>query len=299
MKNRTLSIFCCLQFFGIGASAQLSPEAERALQAAYSGDSAALLDTVKTISRAAFPTEGHRTIAMIQAYAASENVEHLAEARRIAERYIAESTTDWIRDFVRIQLSTVLSLEGNRKAGGLLAEQALSDTDFESLPFDEDPFLRFIARRVGISPAQIPTYLKDNLHFQVGSYYLNRSVSEGGADTQNAVKHFGSIAARELRESAMSDQRLKGIDLNGLERSGSSRALPQERAGNRRSPTTSLEVPNESPSRSLVSPSKPLTEKPMTPAPSEKPTLSTHWSIIVVLIVAAIGLLWLLLKKRN
>lgn len=299
MKNRTLWILCCLQFFGIGVLAQLSPEAERALQAAYSGNSAALLEIVKSIRSAGFPTEGHRTIAMVQAYAASENIEHLAEARRIAERYIAESTTGWIRAFLRIQLSMVLSLEGNRKGGGILAEQVLTDTDFESFPFVEDPFLRFIARRVGVSPAQIPTYLKDNLHLQVGSYYLNRSVNEGGADLQKAVKHFGSIVAREVRESAMADHRLKAVDLNELERSGSPRVLPQEKAGNLGSSTTSLEVPKESPSRSLLSPPKPLTEKPRTPTSSEELLSSTPWSIIVVLIVAAIGLLWLLVKKRK
>lgn len=35
------------------------------------------------------------------------------------------------------------------------------------------------------------------------------------------------------------------------------------------------------------------------PTPSEEPASSTPWSIIVVLIVAATGLLWLLLKKRK
>lgn len=35
------------------------------------------------------------------------------------------------------------------------------------------------------------------------------------------------------------------------------------------------------------------------PAPSEDPTSSTPWSVIVVLIVAATGLLWLLVKKRK
>ena len=35
------------------------------------------------------------------------------------------------------------------------------------------------------------------------------------------------------------------------------------------------------------------------PTPSEEPTSSTPWSIIVVLIVAVIGLLWLLLKGRK
>jgi hypothetical protein len=35
------------------------------------------------------------------------------------------------------------------------------------------------------------------------------------------------------------------------------------------------------------------------PIPSEEPTSSTPWSIIVVLVVAAIGLLWLLVKNRK
>ncbi|MCB1212627.1 MAG: hypothetical protein KDK97_25100, partial [Verrucomicrobiales bacterium] len=39
--------------------------------------------------------------------------------------------------------------------------------------------------------------------------------------------------------------------------------------------------------------------KSTVPSPSEEPTSSTPWSIIVVLIVAAIGLLWLLLKRRS
>ncbi len=39
--------------------------------------------------------------------------------------------------------------------------------------------------------------------------------------------------------------------------------------------------------------------KSTTSTPSEEPASSTPWSIIVVLIVAAMGLLWLLVKKRN
>ena len=35
------------------------------------------------------------------------------------------------------------------------------------------------------------------------------------------------------------------------------------------------------------------------PTPSEEPASSTPWAIIVVLIVAALGLLWLLLKRRS
>jgi hypothetical protein len=39
--------------------------------------------------------------------------------------------------------------------------------------------------------------------------------------------------------------------------------------------------------------------KPATSAPSEEAASSTQWSIIIVLIVAATGLLWLLVKKRK
>jgi len=46
-------------------------------------------------------------------------------------------------------------------------------------------------------------------------------------------------------------------------------------------------------------PKKALEAKPTASTPSEQPASSTPWSIIVVLIVAAIGLLWLLLKKRK
>ncbi len=35
------------------------------------------------------------------------------------------------------------------------------------------------------------------------------------------------------------------------------------------------------------------------PTPSEEPTSSTPWSMIVVLVMAALGLLWLLVKKRK
>lgn len=46
-------------------------------------------------------------------------------------------------------------------------------------------------------------------------------------------------------------------------------------------------------------PKKAREAKPAVPSPSENPASSTPWSIIVVLIVAATGLLWLLLKRRS
>lgn len=55
-------------------------------------------------------------------------------------------------------------------------------------------------------------------------------------------------------------------------------------------PVTQGTQPSRPPATTSTSPS---------PTPREEPASSTPWSIIVVLIVAAIGLLWLLLKRRS
>lgn len=69
--------------------------------------------------------------------------------------------------------------------------------------------------------------------------------------------------------------------------------------------------PQAAPKKQIISTPKPLQAvqqstprkepeaKPTTSTPSEEPTSSTPWSIFVVLIVAAIGLLWLVLKNRK
>jgi hypothetical protein len=58
---------------------------------------------------------------------------------------------------------------------------------------------------------------------------------------------------------------------------------------------TTLPLPSVQP----PTPTKSPEAKPSTSPPSEEPASSTPWSIIAVLIVAAIGLLWLLVKKRK
>ena len=299
MQSRALLILCGLQLFVNGALAQLSPGAEKALQAAYAGNSSALLETVQAINDAPFPTDGHRTIALVQAYASSENAKHIAEARRIAESYIAESAPGWIRDFVRIQLSTVLNLEGNRKDGSLLAEEILSEIDLESFAVVDDPFLHFIVRRIRISPEQIPTYLKDNLHLQIGSYYLNRRTDEGGADLRKAAKHFASIVARGIRESAMADQRLKSLDVSTLNMSASERDLPLERVDNLGSSAPSLVAHNDLPAQSNKHPTRPQSKEPKQVLQNGEPASSPKWRIIAVFFVAASCVLWLLVKNRK
>jgi hypothetical protein len=68
-------------------------------------------------------------------------------------------------------------------------------------------------------------------------------------------------------------------------------------------PTTEKIRPEASTPRPLPSaqPSTPIApgQKEAAPPTSDEQTSSTPWSIIVVLIVAALGLLWLLLKRRS
>jgi hypothetical protein len=64
-------------------------------------------------------------------------------------------------------------------------------------------------------------------------------------------------------------------------------------------PKQTAPVVNPPPSVQSPAPKQAPEAKPTAPTPSEEPTSSTPWSIIVVLIVAATGLLWLLVKNRK
>lgn len=63
--------------------------------------------------------------------------------------------------------------------------------------------------------------------------------------------------------------------------------------------TQSINTPTATPQPSIVAQVKPPETKPIASTPTVEPTSSTPWSVIVVLIVAAMGLLWLLLKRRS
>lgn len=74
-------------------------------------------------------------------------------------------------------------------------------------------------------------------------------------------------------------------------------ATPQKAQGAAATPTKTAVT--TAPSISLPPTKAKPSEAAKLPAPSEEPTSSTPWSIILVLIVAATGLLWLLLKGRK
>jgi hypothetical protein len=69
----------------------------------------------------------------------------------------------------------------------------------------------------------------------------------------------------------------------------------------RATPSPTLPTPEQvrTPKANVASVPKAPEAKPFPTKPSEEPTSSTPWSIIVVLLVAVCGLLWLLLKRRS
>lgn len=64
-------------------------------------------------------------------------------------------------------------------------------------------------------------------------------------------------------------------------------------------PSDAVTDPSHSPKVQPPAPKKTPSTTPTTTTPSEEPTSSTPRTIIVVLIVAALGLLWLVLKRRS
>jgi hypothetical protein len=76
-------------------------------------------------------------------------------------------------------------------------------------------------------------------------------------------------------------------------------ALPKSNLPSQTTSAQSSAIPPTVPTVQPTAPTKALEAKSKSSTPSEEPTTSAPWSIIVVLIVAATGLLWLLVKKRN
>lgn len=58
-------------------------------------------------------------------------------------------------------------------------------------------------------------------------------------------------------------------------------------------------VKSQPPANQSATPKKAPSSAPAASAPGEEPASSTPWSVLVILIVAALGLLWLVFKRRS
>jgi hypothetical protein len=141
-----------------------------------------------------------------------------------------------------------------------------------------------------------------------GAGNLVRYKIEGGKAIQENVQKidyfnpdhqrlFERVFGRKLGEPMPDDFFKKPphqvIEVKSIEARATS-ALSIDTPKSDNAPKTSLPTREQAPT-----PKKAHSAKPPTSEPSGEPTSSTPWSVMVVLIVAAFGLLWLLVKNRK
>ncbi len=118
-----------------------------------------------------------------------------------------------------------------------------------------------------------------------------RQIKALGPNAESALPLLRHLAQKRRAAGNADFRELEDLDYAVLVVSGEYKA-PQI-SGNQPQPApTPPEVQQATPKKSHET-------KPIAPTPSVEPTSSTPWSIIVVLIGAAMGLLWLLLKRRS
>jgi hypothetical protein len=105
-----------------------------------------------------------------------------------------------------------------------------------------------------------------------------------------AVDTTGQFNLRNQQQRADEQERLKQVER--LTRSAAVSGLFKNTEATPRAAPTPKPLP-------VVQPPAPKKSHETKPAPSEEPASSASWSIIVVLIVAVIGGLWLVLNKRK
>ncbi|MFM2166860.1 MAG: hypothetical protein RIS79_1231 [Verrucomicrobiota bacterium] len=139
--------------------------------------------------------------------------------------------------------------------------------------------------------------------------YLNAHGTESDIDTLNRIvarlreAHFGEstlkvwLSPDKQRNEIKEARRLLALHSNPYFM-GIARVL---KAHGVEVAVPSVSSPQETlaPRIAQLPPSKKAPEAKPASTPSEEPTSSTPWSVIVILIVAATGLLWLLLKGRK
>lgn len=118
-----------------------------------------------------------------------------------------------------------------------------------------------------------------------------KSAQSGPGPDEEAIPDAERPTAEQLRAYEASFSRLEALATKGV--------LPKSNLPSQTTSAQSSAIPPTVPTVQPKAPTKALEAKSKSSTPSEEPTSSAPWSIIVVLIVAATGLLWLLVKKRN
>jgi hypothetical protein len=117
-----------------------------------------------------------------------------------------------------------------------------------------------------------------------------KSAQSGPGPDEKVIPDAERPTAEQLRAYEASFGKLEELATKG--------ALPKSDPKSQTTTTQAPVIPPTVPA-APTAPKKAPSTAPASSTPSEEPTSSTPWSIIVVLIVAASGLLWLFLKNRK
>ena len=117
-----------------------------------------------------------------------------------------------------------------------------------------------------------------------------KSAQSGPGPDEEVIPDAERPTAEQLRAYEASFGKLEELVTKG--------ALPKSDPKRQPTPTQASVIPPAVPAVPTA-PKKAPSTAPAPSTPSEEPTSSTPWSVIIVLIVAATGLLWLLVKKRK
>ena len=117
-----------------------------------------------------------------------------------------------------------------------------------------------------------------------------KSAQSGPGPDEEAIPDAELPTAEQLRSYEASFGKLEALATKG--------ALPKSDPANHPTSAQASAIPTTVP-EVQPAPKKTSEAKPTTSTLNEEPTSSTPWSVVAVVIVAAIGLLWLLVKKRK
>ncbi len=117
-----------------------------------------------------------------------------------------------------------------------------------------------------------------------------KSAQSGPGPDEEAIPDAELPTAEQLRSYEASFGKLEALATKG--------ALPKSDPTSQPATAQASAIPTTVPALQPA-PKKTSEAKPTTSTLNEEPTSSTPWSVVAVVIVAAIGLLWLLVKKRK
>ena len=172
------------------------------------------------------------------------------------------------------------SAEKRRIVLMLLRERWSKDYDAPArLPRSRDPALL-----QGVCIATVSNYVPPEVTAEKGAGAVSpKGTLQFAGDSDEPRDPFSTYAGREI----IAVHFLRGLQASGEMPSGT--LLPSESEA---SASSGRDDP-------APAPRKESEAKPAVPTPSEKPASSISWNIIMMLIVAGCGLLWLLLKRRS